>query len=510
MMAQPHACDCTFPCRLRDISGWSPHRLLAMLDWTRDASAVNALQKFISLTVSKRFVTLWSIAFALIFFGFATKAAFDPHTIGSFWPGHFFSAQADALLHGRLWVAKKYLPGECFFVEGHCYGYFGLVPSIARIPLVMALGVEQSEMTAVFLSIGAGISIWAALDLCRRVLHRESPVNDQLAAGFMGVAAIVLGPGSVLMLVSDAYVYQEAIMWSIAGMMVAVNLFWRWWTEGKDRQYIGAVIALVVAAGSRPTAAAVGVILAGGLVLVRFMRGRLGWRTLAGALILGLLPILAMVGVWSVKFGTPTPSWDSYEGRDFEFVQYNIAQNDGQLGNSARFVPTAALAFFRPDSLRLQSDWPFIRFRFGRPYGRNQLERITYLPPANRDSINVEPIVSVTDVAPIPLIATAMGAIAIALRRRQRFELLVLLALTSPIIIMATSPTIATRYLGDFYPLLAVGTAFSATLVPRLRRSSWNVRTVVTAVVVALTIISVPIATALAAQYNWTYLYGIN
>lgn len=452
---------------------------------------------------------LWSLAFALIFFGFATKATFDPHSIGNYWPGHFFSAQADALLHGRLWVAKTYLPGECFFSGGHCYGYFGLIPSLARIPLVVTFGIQRSEMTTVFLSIGAGISIWAALDLCRRVLRREDRVIDGFSAGFMGVAAIVLGPGSVLMLVSDAYVYEEAIMWSIAGVMVGINLFWRWWAEGKDRQFIGAVLALVVAAGSRPTAALVGGILAGGLVLVRLMRGRLGWRSVAGATVLALLPILAVVGVWSAKFGTPTPSWGNYEARNFTYTQYNIAQNDGQLGNSARFIPTAALAFVRPDAIRLQSDWPFVRFRFGRPYGNYPLERITYLPPANRDAINVEPIVSVTDVAPIPLIATALGAVAIARRRRQRFELLVLVASVSPIVIAATSPTLSSRYLGDVYPLLAAGTAFSATLVPRIRLVSRTRRRLLAALILILTVVSIPLAMGLAAQYNWTYILGL-
>lgn len=459
--------------------------------------------------LSKAFVLVFSVAFGLYFFGFATKGTFDPGTIGAYWPGHFFSAQADALLNGRLWIDKSNLPGECFFEDGKCYGYFGLVPSLARIPLVMVLGVKQSEMTALFLAIAAGLAIWAALDLCRRVLLREVTVGDRWAAGFMAVAAIVLGPGSVLMLSSDAYVYEEAILWAAAGTMIGVNLFWRWWTEGRDRQFIGASIALVVAAGSRPTAAVVGGVLAAGMVAFRFLRGRLGWRSLAAGALLAGLPVLAVVSVWAVKFGTFMPSWDNYEGRNFEFVQYNMSKNGGELGNSARFIPTAGLAYMRPDTLKLRSDWPFVNYRFGRPYGNGPLERITYVPPANTDSINVEPTVSVTNVSPIPLAATVLGAIAIVRRRRQRFELLVLAALTTPVLIMAMSPTIATRYLGDFYPLLAAGTAFGATLIPRIRRSSWNMRALVTLVVVTLTVLSIPIASALAAQYNWTYRFGI-
>lgn len=459
--------------------------------------------------LSRTFVLVTSFAFGLYFFGFATKGSFDPGAIGTYWPGHFFSAQADALLNGRLWVERSYLPWECFFEDGKCFGYFGLTPSIARIPLVVMLGVEQSEMTALFLAIAAGVAIWAALDLCRRVLLREVSVGDRWAAGFMAMAAIVLGPGSVLMLNSDAYVYQEAIMWATAGMIVGVNLFWRWWVERKDRQFAGAMIALVLAAGSRPTAALVGGVLAGGMVLVRYRRGRLGWRPLAAGALLTTLPLLAVVGVWAAKFGAIMPPWDGYEGRNFEFIQYNMSQNGGDLGNSIGFIPTAGIAYIRPDTLRIDGEWPFFTYRFGRPYGEPTLERIAYVPPANIDSINVEPTVSISNVAPIPLIATVIGAIAIVRRRRQRFELLLLASLTTPIIIMTTATTVGTRYLGDFYPLLAAGTAFAATLIPRIRRSSWNTRALVTLFVVTLSLLSIPVVAALAAQYNWTYRFGL-
>jgi hypothetical protein len=44
----------------------------------------------VEFLLSKTFVAVWSFAFALFFFGFATKWTFDPSTIGSYWPGRFF------------------------------------------------------------------------------------------------------------------------------------------------------------------------------------------------------------------------------------------------------------------------------------------------------------------------------------------------------------------------------------------------------------------------------------
>ncbi|MBU3701570.1 MAG: hypothetical protein FGM58_05940 [Acidimicrobiia bacterium] len=465
-----------------------------------------SLQGFL---LSRHFVTFWSVVFAVFFFGFATKGTFDPATIGAYFPGHFFSAQADALLQGRLWVEKSNLPGECYFRDGNCYGYYGLPPSLVRIPLVLVLGVQDSELTTVFLAVAAGIAVWAALDLCRRVLSREDSIGDRAAAGFMAVAAIVLGPGSALMLASDAYVYQEAILWSVAGLMVGIDLFWRWWVERRDRQFVGAVIALTIAAASRPSTAFVGMALALGLVVARAIRRRIGWRMLAGAAVLAVVPVVAVIGVFALKFGTFTPPYDSYEGLNFRFIQYNMSNNDGKFGSSAKFIPTSTLAYLRPDTLQIETEWPFIRYKFGRPYGQDPLERITYVPPAKRDSMNVEPTVSITNVMPLPLAATIAAAVAIFRRRRQRHELLILAALVTPLVLMATIQSIASRYLADFYPLLAAGTAFSATLLPRFRRAGWNSRAVVTLGVAALTAISIPIVLALAAQYNWTYRFGI-
>jgi hypothetical protein len=459
--------------------------------------------------LSKTFVVVWSFAFALFFFGFATKWTFDPSTIGSYWPGRFFSAQADAMLNGRLWIDKTYLPGECFFSDGKCYGYFGITPSLIRIPMVPVLGIEGSEMTALFLAVAAGIALWAALDLCRRVLLRTTPVVNAHSAGFMAVAAVVLGPGGALMVVSDAYVYEEAILWAVAAMAVATNLFWRWWTQRRDRQFVGATIAVVVAASSRPTAALVGLVLAAGVVIVGVRARRISWKLVLGSLGLAALPLIALFGSFFLKFGSPTPPEAGYEGLNYVNVQKIMANNDGSFSISARFVPTGAMAYLRPDSVSVSADWPWVRIRFGPPSGGGALERITYLPPLNQDSMNVEPIVSITNIMPLPFVATVMAAIAIVMRRRRRFELLILLALCTPLPVVLTNPTIASRYLGDFFPLLAAGTAFAAMFVPWFARLSRRWRYVISSGVIVLALASVPIAMVLATQYNWTYRLGI-
>lgn len=463
---------------------------------------------FAAFLVSRRFVALWSLAIALFFFGFATRWTFDPWTIGNYWPGHFFSAQADAMLHGRLWVDPVDLPGECIRLNGHCYGYFGIPPSVVRLPLVLLVGVQRSEMTGLFLAVAAGIATWSALDLCRRVLEREGAAVDRWSAGYMAVAAVVLGPGSSLLLVSDPYVYQEAILWSVAAAVLGVNLFWRWWSERRDRQFIGATIAIVVAAGSRPSAVFVGAVLAVAVVARCLRTGRISRHAAIGAAGLALLPILVVVGAFYAKFGAPLPPDEGYQGLDYEYVQQIVKNNGGESGASIRYAPTEAVAYLRPDALRLSSDWPWFRFRFGRPIGDGPMERISYLPPLARDSLNVERTVSITDVMPVPLVATIAAVVVILRRRRQRYELALLAALATMPLVVLTTITVASRYLGDFFPLLAVGTAFGAAAVGRLRAWSPTVRTLVVVPVLLLTVLSIPVVTSLATRYDWIYRDG--
>ena len=54
-----------------------------------------------------------------------------------------------------------------------------------RIPFVIILGPTVPESTALFISIAASITFWAALDLCRRVVDRACQELSTIASVFM-------------------------------------------------------------------------------------------------------------------------------------------------------------------------------------------------------------------------------------------------------------------------------------------------------------------------------------
>src|SRR6185295_7869821 len=102
-------------------------------------------------------------------------------------PGYnarFFLAQADAMMRGRLDVQRVDIAGECWDRGGDCYGYFGVTPSLLRLPAIGVLHRLNSAMTPLFVAIAVLLAFWAALRLVGRgLLDAGVAIPDRLAMG---------------------------------------------------------------------------------------------------------------------------------------------------------------------------------------------------------------------------------------------------------------------------------------------------------------------------------------
>src|SRR5215218_2526304 len=82
----------------------------------------------------------WIAVLAMIplVFYFTSRGTWDPRNenLESSWSAGFFQAQAASMLHGRLDVKPSDIIGECFDRDARCYGYFGVTPSLLRIPVI--------------------------------------------------------------------------------------------------------------------------------------------------------------------------------------------------------------------------------------------------------------------------------------------------------------------------------------------------------------------------------------
>ncbi len=432
-------------------------------------------------------------------YGWCTRWTFDPSFTGTIRPDSFFTAQADALFRGRLWVDPKSMPhfgSECFYNSGQCYGYFGLTPSLLRVPILLVIGPTTQSFAIFMIPIAAGLAFGASLDLCRQFAR---PMARQVrGAVFMCVAAVTLGPGSVLILLAHAFLYQEAIVWSIAGVMLAVNFYWRWLHSNNTHYLALTVVFCIFAAGARPTTVLVGAILGVAVLIAHRQHMSLRSNVAAAAVGLIVLPALFSFGVLFLKFGQLSPPPNAYRNPTGEEVQ-RTAPCDHGFENHPKFLPTNLLAYFRPDAVRLYKDWPNVRFRFNNScIGPDSPP---YLWPLKTGDMYVEKTTSLTDTMPIPLLAAGIASYA-AVRRRKTKELVVLAAVATCGLLASTQFVMTSRYLGDFYPLVAIGLAMSATVLGSAKRKSKLFTLTYIVLVLVLVIWSLLANASLLTQYR--------
>ena len=101
----------------------------------------------------------------------------------------------------------------------------------------------------------------------------------------------------------------------------------------------------------------------------------------------------------------------------------------------------------------------------------------------------------------------AAGIASYAAVRRRRTKELVVLAAVATIGLMASSTfAMTSRYLGDFYPLLAIGLAMSATVLGTAKRKSTLVTLTYIVLVLVLVLWSLLANASLLTRYRWPQL----
>jgi hypothetical protein len=115
----------------------------------------------------------------------------------------------------------------------------------------------------------------------------------------------------------------------------------------------------------------------------------------------------------------------------------------------------------------------------------------------------VERTTSLTDTMPIPVLAAGIASYA-AVRRRKTKELVVLAAAATIGLIASTQFVMTSRYLGDFYPLLAIGLAMSATVLGSAKRKSTLVTLTYIVLVLVLVLWSLLANGSLLTRYRWS------
>ena len=373
-------------------------------------------------------------------------------------PSKFYSFQAQAMLHGHLWVKPGSIGIEGFVVHHRTYTYFGIFPSLLRMPfLAVAPHLSASAFTAPMMAAAwilagtmSGLLLWRV-----RVLARGAVAVSRLEAVLAGIwLATVLAGSVMLFLAATPWVFSEDILWSIA-LAIGVVFTLLGVLEAPSYPRVAVAGLFVVAADlTRVTtgvAAILGALLVGAWLLVT--RGERRDRRRGGAMIgAGVLAGLLGAAVNELKFqmlfGLPMGDhvWTGLNAHRRAFLAAHGGQETGLA-----FLPSNLLAYLQPFGLRINGTFPFI-----------------WLPGHTATRIGgvlfdqTYPTASIPASMPLLTLLGIIGVIVAVRSRGDRGMALVRL----PMLAMAAACAaiffwgyIATRYLGDFLPFLVIASA---------------------------------------------------
>lgn len=390
--------------------------------------------------------------------------------------GGLYDAQGRALLDGHLDVPTGETYIEGIVIDGKTHLYYGVLPSLARVPVLAATDRFDGRLTGPSLFLGTAVFLFAAvrlLGLARERIRGDRPVTrtESVVTGAWVFLAAAATP--VLFLASRRYVYHEAELWGAALALLGFAQLLRWMdapTRGRLAAF-GAIAGAAILA--RPTVGA-GPAVAMGVVTVDLIVARvrhrsprwapaavaaLPGRTVATAAATAVTPVVLHAWINWARFGSllSVPFDRQILSQHDSFRRAALDANGGSLFGP-QFVPTTLVRWIDPTAIRFRSTFPFVAFP-GRP---------TVFGDATFDTL--DSVASLPASSPLLVVLAVVGLVAI-FGRGNRAELS---RWRVPIVVAAASivPTLAIafvahRYLADLLPLFVMAATVGVQIVLR-------------------------------------------
>ena len=273
-----------------------------------------------------------------------------------------YDVQARAIMHGHLWLPPGSIGGEAFLANGHQYTYFGVFPSLLRIPVFLFTSSLDGRLFAPSI-FGAWIvtAVFCSLLLWRlRILLRSDTPLGWLEAASYGVLLASILAGSVLIyLASSPDAFNEDEAWSVAlasaCLFALVGIIER---QSWRRVILCGVLVLLTNLNRSTTgysAILATVLLAGWFGLGRAGPGRRSWAVpLMGA---ALVPLAIGCAIDEAKFGLllGVPFSDQLVFREF-----SLGKNSGGDYIGLHWLPYTLRGYVDPANFRVTSVFPYI------------------------------------------------------------------------------------------------------------------------------------------------------
>jgi hypothetical protein len=427
--------------------------------------------------------------------------------------GNFYDAQARALLHGHWDVPAGQLYIEGFRIGSKTYTYFGLWPSVLRMPVLAFGDTYYGRLTQVSMLLAAVVALVGIAALSWRIRSLVRPGRPVTRGEAVIAAAVTLSFGcgtTILFLASRAWVYHEAILWGLAWALVAYERIIAFVAAPKTSRLVAASAFATLAFLSRP-AAGLGPVVALGLIfggqVLRAIRGwwerragadvwgvralaRIDWlgtrddgtgrRWILGSLVAVLVPAVIYGWMNYSRFGSlfQVP-WNKQFLVDIYPAHRRALAANGGTYFGFKFGPTALLQYVRPDALAPNKLLPFVTFpRFKTPV----------IGDAVFDTLDWS--TSVPASMPALTLLGALGLWAVLVTSYARTRALTalrapLLGATAGVTMVVFISFVANRYLGDFLPLLALAALAGLHVLLRRREETRRRRAATVLLIVA-------------------------
>jgi hypothetical protein len=313
----------------------------------------------------------------------------------------FFSAQARSIMMGHFYVNESDLPSECYQFKGQCYGYFGITPSLLRIPLLIFRKdlnfTSSSLITAITLGI---IASYLLLNRVASLINFWSKnVNCEGKIRYF-LVLIALGPGSLFLQLARPSGQWESIAWGSTLSTFGIFCIVSWFDSKRKLYLVLALITFTLAANARITN---GLIAFGAAFVCIIFRDKLsssGDKLTVGFLsLLCCIPTLSAFLILYLKFQTFFPNLTLHEQVP-EAPHWNqILSTNGGKTVGIIFILSNLVTYLRPDSFVLVNLTDLVSLR------------PTYFPvlnvfPLKKGGMYYEPTLSVTNVMPIFIFMT--------------------------------------------------------------------------------------------------------
>jgi hypothetical protein len=362
--------------------------------------------------------------------------------------GNFYDLQARAILSGHLYVPNGSLNIETWTHNGHQYTYFGVFPSLLRIPVLLVTHSLDGKLTACSLLLAWIVTAWfTSVSVWRiRVLMRGRAMLGRTEAAALGVLVGTVLAGSVLVyLAANPYVYSEDKAWSVA---LSLGAFFALLgvLERPSGKRVALCAVLILAANLTRLTEGYACVIGAVLVACWLGLGRKGeenrrwWIPIAG--IAAVSVIVGSAINWAKSgslFGLPVSEYTAFH------VLHESAINGGHYF-SVLYFPSALYAYLQPGGIRLTSLFPFLTL----PGGPTRVIGDVMFDSRTRTA-------SVVASMPLLFILSCTGVVAVFRRRTASVAPMLRIILFS-----AASGTaavlfygwIADRFLADFLPFL--------------------------------------------------------